>query len=67
MNQLIIHKGKAKLIQLPNPKVKNGKVLIRSTFSLISLGTERIGLELSKQSLLTKAKNNPPTVNVRCL
>ncbi len=54
--------GKTKIEEITSPKVKSGGVLIRNNFSLISPGTERGIIELSKKGLLQKAKERPDYV-----
>ncbi len=64
MKQIIqdINNGKTILEEVPAPKVKNGSVLIRTTHSLVSLGTERMLVEFGKASLIEKARQQPDRV-----
>lgn len=64
MNQIIqsLKTGATLLEQLPAPEVKKGQVLIRTSRSLISLGTERMLVEFGKSSLLAKAQQQPDKV-----
>ncbi len=55
--------GKTKLIELPPPRLERGEVLIRSKFSLISSGTERMLINFGKSNLISKAKNQPEKVS----
>ena len=48
--------GVTELAELPAPKVKSGQVLIKTTRSLVSLGTERMLVEFGKASLIEKAR-----------
>ena len=54
--------GKLKIEEAPAPILKKGGVLVRSYYSLISAGTERSTLEMSKKSILGKAKARPDLV-----
>ena len=55
--------GETKIIELPPPRLKKGEVLIRSKFSLISSGTERMLVNFGKSNLILKAKNQPEKVS----
>ena len=55
--------GKTKLIELPPPRLERGEVLIRSKFSLISSGTEKMLINFGKSNLISKAKNQPEKVS----
>ncbi len=61
MLQLIqsLSSGETKVIDLPSPAIKSGHILIKTTFSLISSGTERMILEFAKGSFLEKIKQQP--------
>ena len=54
--------GKLALKNVPEPKVKAGHVLVKTTASLISAGTERMVVEFAKKSLAGKAKARPDLV-----
>lgn len=54
--------GETILEEVPAPQVKNGQVLIRTTKSLVSLGTERMLVEFGKSSLIAKARQQPDKV-----
>ena len=54
--------GKTVLEELPVPKVKRGTVLIQTTRSLVSLGTERMLVEFGKANLISKARQQPEKV-----
>ena len=58
MKQIIqnIHNGKLKVVQVPDPLVRPGQVLIANISSVISSGTERMVMDLARKSLLGKAK-----------
>lgn len=54
--------GETYLEEIPVPKPGKGQVLIRSTHSLVSLGTEKMLVEFSKANLLEKARQQPDKV-----
>lgn len=64
MKQIIqnIKSGKTILEEIPAPQVKRGFVLIQTTRSLVSLGTERMLVEFGKANLIQKARQQPDKV-----
>jgi predicted dehydrogenase/threonine dehydrogenase-like Zn-dependent dehydrogenase len=64
MKQLIqdLRNGNTLLEEVPAPQVKAGSVLIKTTHSLVSLGTERMLVEFGKASLIDKARQQPDRV-----
>lgn len=50
--------------EVPCPAVRRGEVLIRSTRSLVSVGTERMLVEFGKAGWLQKARQQPEKVQV---
>ena len=56
--------GETILEELPAPKVKKGAVLIQTTKSLVSLGTERMLVEFGKSNLISKARQQPDKVKM---
>ena len=54
--------GKTKIEEITSPTLKSGGVLVKNNFSLISPGTERGIIELSKKGLVQKAKERPDYV-----
>ena len=64
MKQIIqdLRKGYTILEDVPAPKVSSGQVLIETTRSLVSLGTERMLVEFGKANFLQKAKQQPDKV-----
>ncbi len=56
--------GITELAELPSPCVKDGQVLIQTTRSLVSLGTERMLVEFGKASLIQKARQQPDKVKM---
>lgn len=64
MKQIIqdLKSGATILEEVPVPMVKNGYVLIQTTRTLVSLGTERMLVEFGKASLIDKARQQPDKV-----
>lgn len=54
--------GKTELMEVPCPIVKSGHLLIKTAFSVISAGTERMLVEFGKANYLSKAKQQPDKV-----
>ncbi len=54
--------GETILEEVPAPQVKRGSVLIQTTRSLVSLGTERMLVEFGKSNLISKARQQPEKV-----
>jgi predicted dehydrogenase/threonine dehydrogenase-like Zn-dependent dehydrogenase len=61
MRQILQHPatGEVELAEVPCPLVKPGHVLLRTTRSLISPGTERMLLDFGKAGLIQKARQQP--------
>ena len=66
MKQIIqdLKKGDTILEEVPTPKVKAGSVLIKTTRTLVSLGTERMLVDFGKANFLQKAKQQPDKVKM---
>lgn len=64
MKQIIqdLKNGNTLLEEIPSPLVKSGSVLIRTTRSLVSLGTERMLVEFGKAGFIDKARQQPDKV-----
>lgn len=64
MKQIIqdIKSGQTILEEVPVPQVKPGSVLIQTTCTLVSLGTERMLVEFGKANLIEKARQQPDKV-----
>ncbi|GAI32707.1 unnamed protein product, partial [marine sediment metagenome] len=64
MKQILqnLKNGKTELVDVPTPMIKSGHLLIRSTASVISTGTERMLVEFGKANYLSKAKQQPDKV-----
>lgn len=54
--------GETILEEVPAPQVKSGHVLIQTTRTLVSLGTERMLVEFGKANLIDKARQQPDKV-----
>lgn len=54
--------GDTILEEVPAPQAGKGTVLIQTTRSLVSLGTERMLVEFGKSNLISKAKQQPDKV-----
>jgi predicted dehydrogenase/threonine dehydrogenase-like Zn-dependent dehydrogenase len=64
MKQLIqnLKNGDTILEEIPVPQIRGGSVLIQTTRSLVSLGTERMLVEFGKANYLQKARQQPEKV-----
>jgi predicted dehydrogenase/threonine dehydrogenase-like Zn-dependent dehydrogenase len=54
--------GRTRLADVPAPGVRSGHLLIRTTRSLLSAGTERMLVEFGRANLLEKARRQPDKV-----
>ncbi|MDR1610873.1 MAG: bi-domain-containing oxidoreductase, partial [Candidatus Symbiothrix sp.] len=54
--------GQTLLEEIPAPQVREGCILIQTTHSLVSLGTERMLVEFGKANLIDKARQQPDKV-----
>lgn len=54
--------GQSELVEAPAPQLRNGGLLINTTFSLISTGTERMLLDFGRAGWLEKARGQPEKV-----
>jgi predicted dehydrogenase/threonine dehydrogenase-like Zn-dependent dehydrogenase len=64
MKQLIQHlqTGETILEEIPVPQVRKGCVLIKTSRSLVSLGTEKMLVEFGKANFIEKARQQPEKV-----
>lgn len=64
MKQIIqdLKNGQTILEEVPAPRVGQGQVLIQTTRSLVSLGTERMLVEFGKANFIEKARQQPDKV-----
>lgn len=54
--------GETILEEIPAPQVRRGSVLIQTSRTLVSLGTERMLVEFGKSNLISKARQQPDKV-----
>ncbi len=54
--------GEIVVVDVPEPRVKDGHVVVANAFSLVSAGTERMKIEMGRKSLLEKARSRPDLV-----
>lgn len=61
MRQIIQHlgSGRTELLAVPAPGPHRGRLLVRATRSLVSLGTERMLVEFGRGGWLSKARQQP--------
>jgi predicted dehydrogenase/threonine dehydrogenase-like Zn-dependent dehydrogenase len=61
MRQIVQHlgSGRTELIDVPAPAPRRGRLLVRATRSLVSLGTERMLVEFGRAGWLSKARQQP--------
>ena len=66
MKQIIqdLKKGDTILEEVPVPRVKAGSILIKTTRTLVSLGTERMLVDFGKANFIQKAKQQPDKVKM---
>lgn len=64
MKQIIqsFKSGETLLEEVPAPIVSKGCLLIQTTYSLVSLGTERMLVEFGRSNLISKARQQPDKV-----
>src|SRR5688572_22929345 len=64
MQQVVqnVRNGRTQVVTVPDPVCSPGEVLVANAVSLVSAGTERSVVELSKKSLLGKARARPDHV-----
>ncbi len=64
MRQIVqsLSTGRTELLDLPSPALKRGEILIRTTCSLVSAGTERMLIDFGKASWIDKARQQPDKV-----
>lgn len=66
MKQLLqsLKDGSTQVAEVPAPRASTGQVLIHSTASLVSAGTERMMVEFGKANFLQKARSQPDKVRM---
>ncbi|WP_334015700.1 bi-domain-containing oxidoreductase [Alteromonas sp. S167] len=56
--------GETSLVDVPCPKAKKGNVLIETTKTLVSVGTERMLVDFGKSGWIEKARSQPDKVKM---
>jgi threonine dehydrogenase-like Zn-dependent dehydrogenase/predicted dehydrogenase len=56
--------GRTEVADLPIPSIKSGQLLIKTTHSLVSAGTERMLVEFGKAGWIEKARKQPDKVRM---
>ncbi|MBY7800187.1 bi-domain-containing oxidoreductase [Vibrio fluvialis] len=66
MRQILqnISNGATSLVEVPCPLVKNGNVLINTSKTLVSAGTERMLIDFGKANFIDKARQQPDKVRM---
>ncbi len=66
MKQILqnIANGETQLVEVPCPQTKKGQLLISTTKSLVSVGTERMLIDFGKSSWIQKARSQPDKVKM---
>lgn len=64
MKQVLVHKGRVIVENVPAPLIEEGHVLVEVAYSLISTGTEISGVESSGKSLIRRALEEPEKVRL---
>jgi len=59
-----ISNGETQLVEVPCPQVKKGQLLISTSTSLVSVGTERMLVEFGQANFLQKARKQPDKVKM---
>jgi NADPH:quinone reductase-like Zn-dependent oxidoreductase len=54
-----LRSGETIVVEVPKPTPKPGMALVRTSASLVSVGTERMLVEFAEKSLLGKARSRP--------
>src|SRR5271170_7003863 len=54
--------GEVSTLDVPAPEIQAGGILVRTAFSAISSGTEKVAVESGRKSLLGKAISRPDLV-----
>ncbi len=57
-----VKNGKPLIVEVPVPACKKGTVVVKTLYSLVSAGTERMLLDFGKKGLIGKAKEKPDQV-----
>ena len=54
--------GGLELVEVPAPAPAEGQILVRNAFSVMSPGTEKLGMSFARMSLVGKARSRPDLV-----
>ena len=54
--------GETQVVETPSPKIKSGEILISTSKSLVSVGTERMLVDFGKAGWVNKARSQPDKV-----
>jgi len=57
-----VRSGALELVEVPAPSPAPGQLLVRSAYSVMSPGTEKLALDFARKSLLAKARSRPDLV-----
>ena len=66
MKQILqnISNGETELVEVPAPRRRSGEVLVATSVTLVSAGTERMLIDFGKASMLSKARQQPDKVKM---
>jgi predicted dehydrogenase/threonine dehydrogenase-like Zn-dependent dehydrogenase len=66
MKQVLQHlsNGETEVADIPEPRARHGQLLIRTTRTLVSAGTERMLVDFGKAGLIAKARQQPDKVRM---
>ena len=61
MKQLVldISSGETKVVEVTEPSVRNGGIIVKNFYSVISIGTEKSIVNFAKKNIIGKARNRP--------
>ena len=65
MKQILqdLRNGDTSLVDIPAPKIKKGYIIVKSSCSLVSKGTEKMLIDFGNSNILQKALSQPEKVN----
>ena len=61
MKQLVldISSGDTKIVEVTEPTIRSGGIIVKNAYSAISIGTEKSIVNFAKKNLIGKARNRP--------
>ena len=61
MKQIVldVSNGETKVIEVPEPSLRTGGLIVKNIFSVISIGTEKNIVNFAKKNVIGKARNRP--------